>query len=104
MSSRVCGLRTEVYSRVVGYIRPVGQWNPGKASEYSERVDFVPDRTVDVDGEVVADVFAALMGHIKGHKGPHLHTEADWLRTNGHELAGELLEMLATARDEIMVR
>lgn len=27
----------EVYSRVVGYIRPVEQWNPGKQSEFSDR-------------------------------------------------------------------
>ncbi len=30
----------EVYSRVVGYLRPVRQWNKGKQSEYSERVMF----------------------------------------------------------------
>jgi anaerobic ribonucleoside-triphosphate reductase len=27
----------EVYSRVVGYLRPVSQWNKGKRSEYAER-------------------------------------------------------------------
>jgi ribonucleoside-triphosphate reductase (formate) len=27
----------EVYSRVVGYIRPVEQWNPGKQSEFADR-------------------------------------------------------------------
>ena len=32
--------RCEVYSRVVGYIRPVTQWNPGKQSEFSDRVTF----------------------------------------------------------------
>jgi len=30
----------EVYSRVVGYIRPVGQWNAGKQAEYRDRTDF----------------------------------------------------------------
>lgn len=30
----------EVYSRVVGYIRPVDQWNPGKQSEYGDRKNF----------------------------------------------------------------
>ena len=34
----------EVYSRVVGYIRPVQQWHKGKKQEYSERVEFgMPD-------------------------------------------------------------
>lgn len=27
----------EVYSRVVGYLRPVSQWNDGKQAEYNER-------------------------------------------------------------------
>lgn len=28
----------EVYSRVVGYIRPVNQWNRGKREEFYDRV------------------------------------------------------------------
>jgi len=32
-----CGKETEVYSRVVGYLRPVRQWNDGKQSEFRER-------------------------------------------------------------------
>ena len=27
----------EVYSRVVGYLRPIQQWNDGKRAEYSDR-------------------------------------------------------------------
>lgn len=30
----------EVYSRVVGYLRPVSQWNDGKQSEYRDRKTF----------------------------------------------------------------
>ena len=30
----------EVYSRVVGYLRPVKQWNKGKISEYERRKVF----------------------------------------------------------------
>ena len=30
----------EVYSRVVGYIRPVQQWHKGKKQEFSERQEF----------------------------------------------------------------
>jgi ribonucleoside-triphosphate reductase len=30
----------EVYSRVVGYIRPVNQWNDGKREEFSDRTSF----------------------------------------------------------------
>ncbi len=31
---------TEVYSRVVGYLRPVSQWNEGKQQEFKDRKDF----------------------------------------------------------------
>jgi hypothetical protein len=31
----------EVYSRVVGYIRPVQQWHKGKKQEFEERKEFV---------------------------------------------------------------
>lgn len=33
----VCDARTEVYSRIVGYLRPVEQWNDGKQAEFSDR-------------------------------------------------------------------
>ena len=33
----ICGAECEVYSRVVGYFRPVSQWNDGKQSEFSIR-------------------------------------------------------------------
>jgi ribonucleoside-triphosphate reductase len=32
-----CGRETEVYSRVVGYLRPVNQWNEGKQAEFELR-------------------------------------------------------------------
>ena len=35
-----CGADCEVYSRVVGYIRPVNQWNKGKQIEFSDRKIF----------------------------------------------------------------
>lgn len=33
----------EVYSRVVGYFRPVNQWNKGKQEEFAERQEFDPN-------------------------------------------------------------
>jgi anaerobic ribonucleoside-triphosphate reductase len=42
-----CNEETEVYSRIVGYYRPVKNWNEGKRSEFSERTAFtVNGRTV----------------------------------------------------------
>ncbi len=35
-----CDSDTEVYSRVVGYLRPVGQWNKGKQTEFCMRKTF----------------------------------------------------------------
>lgn len=32
-----CGSKTEVYSRIVGYMRPVSQWNDGKREEFKAR-------------------------------------------------------------------
>jgi len=46
----------EVYSRVVGYLRPVQQWNKGKKAEYSKRKTFAePEEGVDV-GALRAEV------------------------------------------------
>jgi len=36
-----CGEKTEVYSRIVGYLRPVQQWNEGKQEEFKQRKEFV---------------------------------------------------------------
>ena len=36
----VCGANSEVYSRVVGYLRPVDQWNNGKQEEFAMRKTF----------------------------------------------------------------
>jgi ribonucleoside-triphosphate reductase len=35
-----CGQETEIYSRVVGYLRPVKQWNNGKQAEFAIRNTF----------------------------------------------------------------
>ena len=35
-----CGEDTEIYSRVVGYLRPVNQWNNGKKAEFNMRKNF----------------------------------------------------------------
>jgi ribonucleoside-triphosphate reductase len=39
----ICHRETEVYSRVVGYLRPVKQWNSGKLAEYGDRKTFRVD-------------------------------------------------------------
>ncbi len=40
---KVKAVPCEIYSRVVGYFRPVSNWNPGKQQEFKER------KTVKID-------------------------------------------------------
>ncbi|MBP3577299.1 MAG: ribonucleoside triphosphate reductase [Lachnospiraceae bacterium] len=48
-----CGERTEVYSRITGYYRPVQNWNAGKSQEYKNRVnyDMAASREMPVGGQ-----------------------------------------------------
>lgn len=34
--------KCEVYSRVVGYLRPISDWNEGKREEFKDRKNFKP--------------------------------------------------------------
>ena len=40
----------EVYSRVVGYFRPIQNWNEGKKQEFFDRVEF--EETASVNSKV----------------------------------------------------
>ena len=35
-----CGSKTEVYSRITGYYRPIQNWNDGKSQEYKDRKEY----------------------------------------------------------------
>ena len=41
-----CSKECEVYSRIVGYLRPVSQWNAGKRSEYALRKMYNPQKNL----------------------------------------------------------
>jgi len=45
----ICHQETEVYSRVVGYLRPVKQWNSGKQAEYGDRKTFKVAKDADIE-------------------------------------------------------
>ncbi len=47
-----CGAEAEVYSRVVGYLRPVNQWNKGKREEFRTRKTFVVEPVKPLEVEV----------------------------------------------------
>lgn len=42
----------EVFSRIVGYLRPVRQWNKGKQAEWNDRKAFIVPK---IDGAEVKD-------------------------------------------------
>ena len=51
----ICHQETEVYSRVVGYLRPIKQWNCGKQAEYGDRKTFKAAEGVDVRSQMTED-------------------------------------------------
>jgi ribonucleoside-triphosphate reductase len=40
MTEKFIGQKCEIFSRVVGYIRPIQQWNEGKVAEFEQRKNF----------------------------------------------------------------
>ena len=39
-----CSEKTEVYSRVCGYFRPVSNWNKGKGEEFKDRKEYCAEK------------------------------------------------------------
>ena len=50
-----CGAKTEVYSRIVGYFRPVGQWNVGKKEEFKDRLVYSEAKGLASEFKIVAN-------------------------------------------------
>jgi len=44
----------EVYSRIVGYVRPVRNWNKGKKQEFDERQVYTVPTLVDMESDQAA--------------------------------------------------
>ena len=55
----ICGKKTEVWSRITGYYRPVQNWNDGKSQEFKDRQEYVSEKSILKAREVMADVRAA---------------------------------------------
>ena len=41
-----CDKKTEVYSRIVGYFRPISNWNVGKKEEFKDRQEYSIDKAI----------------------------------------------------------
>jgi ribonucleoside-triphosphate reductase (formate) len=50
-----CGKKTEVWSRITGYYRPVQNWNDGKVQEFKARKEYRVDTSVLKARDVVVD-------------------------------------------------
>ena len=48
---KVLAVPCEIYSRVVGYYRPVSLWNDGKKQEFSERAEIKVSRLLAFQSE-----------------------------------------------------
>ena len=54
-----CGEKTEVYSRITGYYRPVQNWNDGKAQEYKDRKVYdIENSKLTREGAPAEDVYS----------------------------------------------
>jgi len=47
MENEACNEECEVYSRVVGYFRPVQNWNAGKQQEFKDRLEFSEAKSME---------------------------------------------------------
>ncbi len=76
-----CGEKTEVYSRITGYYRPVQNWNDGKSQEYKDRKVYNIETSVlhkaDATQQAVAEAAAeAVFGEAAYKDGVYLFTTA----------------------------
>ena len=49
----VCGRKTEVYSRITGYYRPVQNWNDGKTQEFRDRLEYDIEKSYSNEHEAI---------------------------------------------------
>jgi anaerobic ribonucleoside-triphosphate reductase len=71
-----CGENTEVYSRVVGYLRPVAQWNNGKKEEFRLRKPFVVNKAISRDESLQKQVYKVDVSASHDHHGGNKPTDS----------------------------
>ena len=54
-----CGKKTEVWSRITGYYRPVQNWNDGKVQEFKNRKEYDPESSVLKAKDIMKEVVEA---------------------------------------------
>jgi ribonucleoside-triphosphate reductase len=89
-----CSEETEVYSRIVGYYRPVKNWNVGKKEEYGHRRLFDP-ATTTVKKTAAADVHTAAGPEACDEGGSFDTTEQDGSHTTVQHHMAEMTSSVA---------
>jgi hypothetical protein len=72
-----CGKQTEVYSRVVGYHRPVRHWNKGKQAEFKDRRPYAVPAAPAAGVGRGASLTPTIMGTIPEPNAPLSRSSAD---------------------------
>ena len=75
-SCPTCGGKTEVYSRITGYYRPVQNWNDGKSQEYKDRKVYDIANSKLTHGAPVMESCACEQAEPQGDDAVYLFTTA----------------------------
>lgn len=69
----ICHGKTEVYSRITGYYRPVQNWNDGKLQEFKQRKTYRVNAPVDLNGDTKSSLMGKdiKMDMVKPNHGSH---------------------------------
>ena len=65
-----CGGKTEVYSRITGYYRPVQNWNDGKSQEYKDRLVYNANMALKKGFELQAEKLPAEAKNLANPEAP----------------------------------
>ena len=84
-----CGAKTEVYSRITGYYRPVQNWNDGKSKEFKDR------KVYNIENSVLKRSHA---DHAMELKQPELQPHTETVQTEAIASDGQKEIILVTTR------
>lgn len=102
-----CGERTEIYSRITGYYRPVQNWNEGKAQEFKDRklYDISGSRIREGCGSGQPAVFVSAEQAVSGQPSVKAGAKALLFATAtcpNCKIAGQLLDKAGIAYEKLI--
>ena len=66
----ICGKKTEVYSRITGYYRPIQNWNDGKSQEFKDRLVYNIGTSVLKKEAPIAEAIKAVKEEVAAPSAP----------------------------------